>query len=271
MGIGKGETRVSAQLHLNSGISVCVGSRFFRGGRSACSFLGTSGRLSVVCRSRGVVLLSGGINILYRPSGRRCISALVNHVGHCLCRGNRCSPSERGSFIPSLIGHVSHGANKVMVTTGGTRSLHVLGRGVGSERLRGFCLYILVNEPGLRDKVLGSCLVGSRGGGAIHVCGGRIPSSGRVHAGCQIVSAVSNLSLARMRLLANEARRVHTRFTFCNAPLLNSKGCNDGRRGHGCNSCGERFLCSCGLAFSFAASTKVLSCLSGEAFRTNSI
>ncbi len=270
VGMGNGHTRVSAELRLKSIISTCVGSRFFAPAAPGCSFLSTPIGLSVICRSRGVVLIGGGRKLLIRPSGGRCNSALVTQVRRCLCRGNRCGPSSRRDFHPTLTGQVSHGATNVIVTTGGTRTLQVLYSGVGYHRVDGRCLAIMRNAPGRGATALAKCLRGGRSGGGICLLGGGARGTLAVGAHCAILSDGGKLSLLGISLLANEARRVEIRVTSVNRTVLNSNGCNGLTSSGGVNF-GGRTLYSCGLAFSFPASTNVLRCLGNGDFGLSSI
>lgn len=270
VGMGNGGYSVRAVLGRNSVLAFCVGSRFFRTSRrGGCRFVGTPGAFSVICRSRGLVLVSGGPNVVMRPSGGCRFSSLITEIRRCLCSGNRCGPSRRGTFTPTLIGEVSEGANKVIVTTGGTSDLEVLGTGVGAERLRGCCLYLLCKGPGESDSALRNCVAGGRDGGGIAIFGGRIRNSGRVGAGCRVLSFGNGFDLTRIRLLANEARRVETRVTSVKRPLINSAGCNG--NGGTPSDVGCRTLCDCGLGFGFRASTNVLGCLGNGRFRMGSM
>ncbi len=268
--LGSGQYSVTSHLGRKSIVHLFLPSSTLRVTPPTCRFVRTSGRLSVICRSRRLLLLGGGTNLLIRPSDGRFTSALLFQIRQCLCRGNTCSPTTRGDFTPTLIGHVSHGATNVIVTTGATITLHVLGSGLGRQRARGCCLYLIRNAVPGRRSALRKCLRGGRDRGQICVSSTPGPNTHAVHAGCAILSDRSKLSLLRVRLLANHARRVHTRLTDVNRPLLKSNGCNAGTLGGNANFRG-RTLYSCGLIFSFAAPTRRLRCLGNGTFRLSDI
>lgn len=89
VGVGGGHARPSCVVGRNRRVSLCLGSSILRRGGGRCSFTGTPARLSVLCRSRGVVLVSGRPKLLYRPSNGRCATALVTTIGHELFGDNR--------------------------------------------------------------------------------------------------------------------------------------------------------------------------------------
>lgn len=149
----------------------------------------------------------------------------------------------------------------MIVTTGGTRTLEVLGSGVGAHRVRGRCLTTIRNEFSVGDTRLATCLAGGRHAGAISIFSGRGPYSGGVVARCAIVSRCNSCSLLSVSLGAKHARRVETRVTRVKRPLLGSNGCNARRNEF------HRTLCDCGLVFG-VGSTNVLGCLTNHRFAT---
>lgn len=186
--------------------------------------------MSVLCRSTTTMFVGGPIKVLSRGTSPASAS-LIRRFVSCLLRGKGVARRRLRAFRPSIYGHLSEGADKVITTKGALRTLRKLDRVFHSHALGGCCLYLMGKRMG-RGREVRNCLIGGRGAGGIAMDRGgptrRAGSKGRtstVSARCGILTQGGRAALLRIRLVANGARRVHTRLTSVKRPVTKSCGC----------------------------------------------
>lgn len=131
--------------------------------------------LSVLCRSRRLVVLGGPTNLIMRPTPNGVDNALIGTV---LTRYNRRLLNVNKMRHPNVIRQLSGSAANTVIITGASLTRDRLRTRVGTGATHHRCLNIICNTPGARSNAVSLPLnqrPGSHGGGTI------IPLRGKNH------------------------------------------------------------------------------------------
>lgn len=177
--------------------------------------------LSVLCRSRSMLVIGGPGKVIMRPTTKRCRKALI---GTIVTRYNS-DLSNVGKIVqPKVIREVSGSAAKTLLMYGGSVTRQSLTRRLGYRDVHEHCQTIIRKGLGRSRKAVRKPVKqrpASHGGVTVGRGG-----NGSTVARCGILRHFNRTACIRYHLRANHARRVHIRVTDVKRPLLKSAICN---------------------------------------------